>query len=124
MLVQVEMARSAVGPRRRGRTPTPDADPVVLAEAALVAKTWCSDAYRVVSAEAVQLHGGIGFTWEHDAHLYFRRARADAALLGPSPPPARNSPPPGLVAPPHLHFTGPVPHFTAQDPASLAGSGR
>jgi alkylation response protein AidB-like acyl-CoA dehydrogenase len=28
------------------------------------------------------LHGGIGFTWEHDAHLYFRRARADAVLLG------------------------------------------
>ena len=47
-----------------------------------MAQIWCSDAYRTVSAETVQLHGGIGFTWEHDAHLYFRRARADAALLG------------------------------------------
>ena len=42
----------------------------------------CSEAYRSVTAETVQLHGGIGFTWEHDAHLYFRRARADAVLLG------------------------------------------
>jgi alkylation response protein AidB-like acyl-CoA dehydrogenase len=57
-------------------------DPATLAEAALVARVWCCDAYRFVSAEAVQLHGGIGFTWEHDAHLYFRRARADAAMLG------------------------------------------
>ncbi len=81
MLVQVEMARSAVG-RAVEAHANPDADPVVLAEAALVAQIWCSDAYRFVSAEAVQLHGGIGFTWEHDAHLYFRRARADAALLG------------------------------------------
>jgi alkylation response protein AidB-like acyl-CoA dehydrogenase len=53
-----------------------------LAEAASVAQAWCSDAYRTVTAETVQLHGGIGFTWEHDAHLYFRRARADAVLLG------------------------------------------
>ncbi|HEX3611984.1 MAG TPA: acyl-CoA dehydrogenase [Sporichthyaceae bacterium] len=77
MLVQVEMARSAVG-----RAVEVHDDPDALAEAALVARIWCSDAYRFVSAEAVQLHGGIGFTWEHDAHLYFRRARADAALLG------------------------------------------
>ena len=35
-----------------------------------------------MTAEAIQLHGGIGFTWEHDAHLYFRRARYDAAFLG------------------------------------------
>ncbi|MSV75164.1 MAG: acyl-CoA dehydrogenase, partial [Actinobacteria bacterium] len=32
--------------------------------------------------ETIQLHGGVGFTWEHDAHLYFRRARYDAAFLG------------------------------------------
>jgi alkylation response protein AidB-like acyl-CoA dehydrogenase len=56
--------------------------PTALAEAACVAQAWCSDAYRTVTAETVQLHGGIGFTWEHDAHLYFRRARADAVLLG------------------------------------------
>ncbi|MEV0368451.1 acyl-CoA dehydrogenase family protein [Streptomyces sp. NPDC050636] len=38
---------------------------------------------RAVAAEAVQLHGGIGFTWEHDAHLYFKRAACDELLLGP-----------------------------------------
>ena len=77
MLVQVEMARSAVD-----RAVEAHEDPAALAEAALVAQIWCSDAFRFVSAEAVQLHGGIGFTWEHDAHLYFRRARADAAMVG------------------------------------------
>ena len=35
-----------------------------------------------MTAESIQIHGGIGFTWEHDAHLYFKRARASAALLG------------------------------------------
>lgn len=78
MLVQVEMARSAVD-----RAVAVCEQPGAFAEAALVAQIWCSDAYRFVSGEAVQLHGGIGFTWEHDAHLYFRRARADAVLLGP-----------------------------------------
>ena len=77
MLVSVEMARSAVD-----RAVAAADDLAALAEAALVAQVWCSDAFRFVSAEAVQLHGGIGFTWEHDAHLYFRRARADAVLLG------------------------------------------
>jgi len=57
-------------------------DPSRLAEAAAVAKIWCSDAYTTVATENVQIHGGIGFTWEHDAHLYFRRARADEQLLG------------------------------------------
>ncbi|MFF0450182.1 acyl-CoA dehydrogenase family protein [Streptomyces sp. NPDC004609] len=41
------------------------------------------EAMRVVTAEAVQLHGGIGFTWEHEAHLYFKRAAADELLFGP-----------------------------------------
>ncbi|MFI6285994.1 acyl-CoA dehydrogenase family protein [Streptomyces sp. NPDC051018] len=41
------------------------------------------EALRVVTAEAVQLHGGIGFTWEHEAHLYFKRAAADELLFGP-----------------------------------------
>ncbi|MGC0331293.1 alkylation response protein AidB-like acyl-CoA dehydrogenase [Streptomyces sp. SAI-170] len=40
-------------------------------------------ALRVAAAEAIQLHGGIGFTWEHDAHLYFKRAAGDELLLGP-----------------------------------------
>ncbi|MFE9557977.1 acyl-CoA dehydrogenase family protein [Streptomyces sp. NPDC006692] len=41
------------------------------------------DALRATAAEAVQLHGGIGFTWEHEAHLYFKRAAADELLFGP-----------------------------------------
>jgi alkylation response protein AidB-like acyl-CoA dehydrogenase len=73
LLVLVESSRSAV-------TRAVEADDLV--EASAVAQAWCSDAYRTVSAEAVQLHGGIGFTWEHHCHLYFRRARADAQLFG------------------------------------------
>ncbi|HEY3000856.1 MAG TPA: acyl-CoA dehydrogenase family protein [Kribbellaceae bacterium] len=77
LLLLVEMGRSAVD-----RALPAAGDARRLAEAAAVAKIWCSDAYTAVSAENVHVHGGTGFTWEHDAHLYFRRARADAALLG------------------------------------------
>ena len=44
----------------------------------------CADAFSQVAATSIQMHGGIAFTWEHVAHLYLRRARADAQLLGPS----------------------------------------
>jgi alkylation response protein AidB-like acyl-CoA dehydrogenase len=77
LLLLVEMGRSAVD-----RALAAEPDPPRLAEAAAVAKIWCSDAYTTVATENVQIHGGIGFTWEHDAHLYFRRARADQHLLG------------------------------------------
>ncbi|MBK7249720.1 MAG: acyl-CoA/acyl-ACP dehydrogenase [Gammaproteobacteria bacterium] len=53
-----------------------------LAEAAAIAKSRCSDAFFDCAANMVQLHGGIGFTWEHDAQLYFKRARASSTLLG------------------------------------------
>src|SRR5437667_51165 len=42
----------------------------------------CSDAYFHAAAENIQIHGGIGFTWEHDAHLYFKRAKSSEILLG------------------------------------------
>nr|WP_241727010.1 acyl-CoA dehydrogenase [Dietzia sp. SLG310A2-38A2] len=74
-LVLVESSRSAVSRAVESGH---------LDEAAALARAWCSDAYRTVSAEALQLHGGIGFTWEHDCHLYYRRARADAQLFGGS----------------------------------------
>jgi len=77
LLVLVEMARSAVD-----RALLAEQDPAALAEAAAVAKTWCSEAFTTVATENVHIHGGIGFTWEHDAHLYFRRARSDEHLLG------------------------------------------
>ena len=49
---------------------------------AAMAKAYCSDAYFACAGEAIQLHGGVGFTWEYDPHLYFKRARASAAMLG------------------------------------------
>ena len=73
MLILVESCRSAV---------VRAVEATNLTEAGAVAQAWCSDAYRTVTAEAVQLHGGVGFTWEHHCHLYFRRARADAQLFG------------------------------------------
>jgi alkylation response protein AidB-like acyl-CoA dehydrogenase len=54
-------------------------------EAALassMAKAYVSDAYRKVSGAGIQLHGGIGFTWEHDLHLYFKRAKASEFTFG------------------------------------------
>jgi alkylation response protein AidB-like acyl-CoA dehydrogenase len=76
-LMLVEMARSGLENVTGGEVGS------LATEAALV-KAWGSDSYIAMTAEAIQLHGGIGFTWEHDAHLYFRRARYDAAFLGDS----------------------------------------
>jgi len=42
----------------------------------------CADAYVTTAADAIQMHGGIAFTWAHPAHLYLRRARSDAQLFG------------------------------------------
>jgi alkylation response protein AidB-like acyl-CoA dehydrogenase len=47
-----------------------------------VAKTYASDAYREVGNRAIQVHGGMGFTWENDAHLYYRRAKASEIAFG------------------------------------------
>lgn len=57
-------------------------DVPAFSEAASIAKAFCSEAFASVSGDALQLHGGIGFTAEHDVHLYLRRARVDAALFG------------------------------------------
>jgi alkylation response protein AidB-like acyl-CoA dehydrogenase len=50
--------------------------------AASTAKVWCSDASRRVMASGLQVHGGIGFTWEHDLHLYLKRAQLDQVTFG------------------------------------------
>ncbi len=50
--------------------------------AASTAKIWCSDAARRVMASALQVHGGIGFTWEHDLHLYLKRSQLDQVSFG------------------------------------------
>jgi alkylation response protein AidB-like acyl-CoA dehydrogenase len=57
-------------------------DPDELLIAAPLAKRYCADAYFRVAAETIQLHGGIGFTWEHDAHRYFKRAKSVQLLCG------------------------------------------
>ena len=54
----------------------------VALDGALVAGLQCSAAYTHITAEAIQVLGGIGFTWEHPAHLYFRRAASSAVLFG------------------------------------------
>jgi alkylation response protein AidB-like acyl-CoA dehydrogenase len=50
-----------------------------------LAKAACNDAYRFITAEGIQAHGGIAFTWEHDMHLYFKRALRYRNTLGSSP---------------------------------------
>jgi alkylation response protein AidB-like acyl-CoA dehydrogenase len=59
-----------------------DAESDELAVAASLAKAYCSEAYLRCAADNIQIHGGIGFTWEHDAHLYFKRAKSTELLLG------------------------------------------
>ncbi len=47
-----------------------------------IAKAYCSDAYREVGNRGVQVHGGIGFTWEHDLQLYYKRSKSSETLFG------------------------------------------
>ena len=79
MLLAVESARSAAYYAASALDGASAAD--VLAAAAL-AKAHCSTAYTRVAAENIQIHGGIGFTWEHPAHLYFKRAKTSELLFG------------------------------------------
>jgi alkylation response protein AidB-like acyl-CoA dehydrogenase len=78
MLVAVETARSAAYHAIDAVSGTDDE----LALAAGLAGAYCSEAFALVAEDTVQVHGGIGFTWEHPAHLWFRRAKADAVLFG------------------------------------------
>ena len=59
-----------------------DADAPDRSLASSMAKAYVSDAYRKVAGDGIQVHGGIGFTWEHDMHLYFKRAKASEVTLG------------------------------------------
>lgn len=78
MLVLLEMSRSASWTATHAvATRTDDAERL-----AHVAKSYCSDALARIAAETVQLHGGIAITWEHDAHLVFKRAHALGQLFG------------------------------------------
>jgi alkylation response protein AidB-like acyl-CoA dehydrogenase len=59
-----------------------DEDDPGKALAASAAKAWCSDAYVQTAFEGIQVHGGMGFTWEHDMHLYLKRAKASQVTFG------------------------------------------
>lgn len=76
--VRLEAARSAC---HAAMLSARDGTPEAAADAA-VAKVVCSEALQHVAAEMIQLHGGIAITWEHDAHLYFKRAHGSAELFG------------------------------------------
>ena len=78
LLVLVESAQSASQAAARAWADDAE-DASVLAS---LAKSYSSEAYRAVTAETLQLHGGIGFTWEHQAHRYFKHAHATSALFG------------------------------------------
>jgi alkylation response protein AidB-like acyl-CoA dehydrogenase len=78
MLLEVESSKSAAYYAAWAAAEDNDEMPVV----ACLAKAYVSDAYFHCAAENIQIHGGIGFTWEHDAHLYFKRAKSSEILFG------------------------------------------
>jgi alkylation response protein AidB-like acyl-CoA dehydrogenase len=78
MMVDVESARSAA--YYAGCVAAEESDE--LADCASLAKAYCSDAYFRCAADAIQIHGGVGFTWEYDCHLHFKRARSGECFLG------------------------------------------
>ena len=78
MLVEVESAKAAAHYAARAVAE----DNVELPVAASMAKSYCSEAYLHAATENIHIHGGIGFTWEHDAHLYFKRAKSSELLFG------------------------------------------
>jgi alkylation response protein AidB-like acyl-CoA dehydrogenase len=80
MLVQVEAARSIIF--YASRLAGSEADRQELGVVAPLAKAYCTDAYFQAAGECLQIHGGIGFTWEHDAHLFFKRASSSRLMFG------------------------------------------
>jgi alkylation response protein AidB-like acyl-CoA dehydrogenase len=79
MLLEVESGRSAAAHASAALAGGQPDGPV----AAAVAYDYCSRAFTRAAKECIQIHGGIGYTWEHDAHLYLRRAKSSQLLLGP-----------------------------------------
>ena len=78
LLLEVESLRSAVGYAAAAVAEGSGEVPVL----ASLVKAYASEVYSRVAAENIQIHGGIGFTWEHDAHLYLKRAKASELFLG------------------------------------------
>jgi alkylation response protein AidB-like acyl-CoA dehydrogenase len=78
MLFEAESARSITYYAAWAADQAPEEAPL----ASAMAKAYLSDAYRRVAGENIQIHGGVGFTWEYDCHLYFKRAKSDEVWLG------------------------------------------
>jgi alkylation response protein AidB-like acyl-CoA dehydrogenase len=86
LLLDLELARSALGhavgiAAEYLNEPGPESERN-LAEAASLVRSMCSEAYMRIADESLHVHGGIGFTWEHECHLYYRRAKATELLFG------------------------------------------
>ncbi|TRO59907.1 acyl-CoA dehydrogenase family protein [Streptomyces sp. IB201691-2A2] len=79
MLVEIESARSAA---YGGLWALDAGDEAETAISAALAQAFCSEAFTKVAGDNIQVHGGIGFTWEHPAHLYLKRAKSSEVLLG------------------------------------------
>jgi alkylation response protein AidB-like acyl-CoA dehydrogenase len=80
MMIEIEQARSAVYWAACAVDEGSDEAAIALH----AAKSFCADTFFMCASNMIQLHGGIGFTWEHDAHLYFKRARSIQTMLGHS----------------------------------------
>ena len=78
MMVRAESARSAAWYAGWAADEAPEELPL----AAAAARVYCSEAYLFCAGQNIQVHGGIGFSWEHDAHLHLKRARSTLAMLG------------------------------------------
>ncbi|MCB1705760.1 MAG: acyl-CoA dehydrogenase family protein [Halioglobus sp.] len=84
MMLKTEVARSAIYYAACVAQEALEDGPLAgeLREAASVAKSYCSDAFFAIAGDSLQLFGGVGFTWEYDVHLYFKRAKSSEHLLG------------------------------------------
>ena len=79
LMVKVESARSAA---YYAGCAVAEGNSAEIDTVAPLAKAYCSDAYFQCAADCIQIHGGVGFTWEYDVHLYFKRAKSTESLLG------------------------------------------
>ncbi|MBB3665596.1 alkylation response protein AidB-like acyl-CoA dehydrogenase [Prauserella sediminis] len=82
LVLELEAARSAQQHATVLADGGADTDPADLAAAAAVCGSWCGEVAVHVAKEAIQIHGGVGYTWEHDAHLYLKRAKSTELLFG------------------------------------------
>ena len=78
MLILVEAARVAAE-EAAATSPSSPGEPSI---SAAIAKSYAGDAYAKIAGDGIQLHGGVGFTWEHDIHLYFKRAKLNQVWFG------------------------------------------